>query len=288
MFNSSGSQHRFIAPAVVALACVVWAPVSVFAGVAVQPSAEARADLPAAEDIFEHYVEAIGGWDALNSLKNRRISGTYSGQPFEYTARLQVWWERDGRFHQKVVEPGGLRYELFANNGRTWMKIMDKDPMPVLGSRHSEVLDTADFLGEANYHDRYKSIQTVGKAKADGEDVWVVQAITQSGRPHSLFFSVESGLLRGTRVPVTSDKGMREMTVRLFDYVDAGGVLFPSRLEQQFKGDAAINKFDYTSIEVNADDEQDYTVPEAVEKVFAEIEARAEAGGGDAAAASDD
>lgn len=264
--------RRLVAPVVIALVCGVATPIPAFAGAAWQPADGAASEMPAAAEIFERHIEAIGGHDAIDALRNRRITGTYSGVPFEYTARLQVWWERDGRYHQKVVEPGGLRYQLYANNGRTWMQIMDNEPAPILGSRHVEMMDTSDFLGEANYTERYKSIKTVARAKADGKDVWVVQAVTQLGRPHSLFFSVENGLLQGTRVPVTSDNGIREMTVKLFDYVDAGGVLYPSRIVQQFSGDTTKNEFRYTKIEVNTDDEHDYTVPEAIEQTFIEVE----------------
>ena len=270
--------RRIVASSVIALVCAAATPIPAFAGAAWQPADEAAADLPAAAEIFERHIEAIGGQDAIDALQNRRITGTYSGVPFDYTARLQVWWERDGRYHQKVIEPGGLRYQLYANNGRTWMQIMDNEPAPILGSRHVEMMDTSDFLGEANYAERYKSMKTAAKAKADGMDVWVVQAITQLGRPHTLFFSVESGILQGTRVPVTSENGIREMTVKLYDYVDAGGVLYPSRIVQQFAGDTAKNEFRYTKIEVNAEDEHDYSVPAEIEQVFVELEQQAESG----------
>jgi hypothetical protein len=266
------------------LAASVWVGVSPApAGTLAAESAAAQpaAALPEAAEIFERHVEAIGGWDAVDAMQNRRITGTYTGKPFEYAARLQVWWERDGRFHQRVVEPGGLRYELFANGDRAWVKVLDQEPTPLMGVRRIELLDTSDFLGEANYKARYKSIETLARAKAEGKDVWVVKAVTQAGRPHTLYFSVESGLLVGTRVPASSDSGMRELTVRLLDYEEFGGVLYPTRVVQQFQGDPETNEFRYTKIEINTDDEHDYTVPEAVEQAFVEADRRAAESGED-------
>ena len=222
-------------------------------------------DLPAAEQIFEHFIEAIGGEEKIHAIKNRRIEGTYLGDPFEFKATLRVWWESDGRFHQAVSEPAGLRYNIYANGEYTWVQVMDRDPQFLGGMQRIELFDTADFYGEANYKNRYKEYKTVGVGKAQGQPVYVVRAITKSGRPHMLYFSQETGLLLGTRAPTMDKNGKaREMMVRLSEYKPFGGVLYPTRLEQQFAGSKDISRYHYTEMRVNVDDGHDYSVPPIV------------------------
>ncbi len=229
------------------------------------PASAATQDLPEAGQIFERYIEAIGGEEKVHSIRNRRIEGTYLGEPFEFKANLRVWWESDGRFHQKVSEPAGLRYNIFVNGEYTWVQVMDRDPQFLGGYQRAELFDTADFYGEANYKNRYAEYKTVGAGTAQGQPVYVIRAVTHTGRPHMLYFSQETGLLLGTRAPTMDKNGKpREMMVRLMDYKPFGGVLYPTRLEQQFAGSQETSRYHYTKIEVNVDDVHDYTVPPVV------------------------
>lgn len=237
---------------------------------------QASPDLPDAASIFERHIEAIGGRDKVFSITNRRITGTYTGTPFEFRANVRIWWESDGRFHQRVSEPAGLRFDFHVNGDYTWATWQDGEPVALGGLQRLELLDTADFYGEANYENRYKSIETVGSARADGRPIYVVQAVTHADRPHRLFFDQETGLLVGTQVPAMTDGGrIREMTLRISDYKDFGGVLYPTRMHQQVAGIDSRNVYHFTAISVNADEPHDYEVPEKIKREWDEARARA-------------
>ena len=238
---------------------------------ATQPAADPTADLPEAAEVFERYIEAIGGREAIEKITNRRITGTYTGDPFEFKANLQVWWEADGRYHQRVSEPAGLRYELFAVGRVTWSVVMDREPDPIGGVQRQELLDTADFTGEVNYKNRYKKIEIVRKAKAGDQEIYIVRATTHAGRPHTLYFATDTGLLIGTRVPVSGTKNsIRDMTVQILDYKDIGGVLYPTRFVQSFTNEKQTkpNEFVFSKIEVNVTDGHEYPIPEKVREKF--------------------
>lgn len=242
-------------------------------GVLRQPSQ----DLPDAASIFERHIEAIGGRDKVFSITNRRITGTYTGAPFEFRANVRIWWESDGRFHQRVSEPAGLRFDFHVNGDYTWATRQGGEPTVLGGLQRLELLDTADFYGEANYEKRYKSIETVGAARAEGRPIYVVQAVTHADRPHRLFFDQETGLLVGTQVPAMTDGGrIREMTLRISDYKDFGGVLYPTRMHQQVAGLETRNVYHFTAITVNTDDPHDYEVPEQIRQEWDEAKARAQ------------
>ena len=247
---------------------------------ALQPETVApSADLPEAEEIFERYIEAIGGREKIEKIKNRRITGTYQGDPFEFRANVTVWWDAEGGFQQRVAEPAGLKYELFAVDDMTWSVIMDGEPTPMGGVQRQELLDTADFYGEANYKNRYKEIRTAREAQAGETPIYIVNARTHAGRPHTLFFDQETGLLIGNRVPVSGPNNtMRDMTVRIQNYKDIGGVLYPTLFIQDFGGDTKPNRYEFTEIKVNVDDGHEFVVPDSIREVFeaSEEEAAAE------------
>lgn len=256
------------------------ASASTAAGTLVQPD-EGASQLPEASAVFERYIEAIGGRDAMAKIKNRRVTGTYTGDPFEFTAKLQIWWEDDGRYHQRVSEPAGLRYDLYAVELMTWSIVMDRGPEPLGGVQRQEALDTADFWGEANYEKRYKEIKVLREAKAGDTPIYIVRATTHAGRPHTLYFAKDTGLLIGTRVPVSGPKkSVRDMTVQILDYKDIGGVLYPTKFVQVFNNEQNTkpNEFVYSEIEVNVDDGHEYPVPDNVREIF-EKSAQEKAGG---------
>lgn len=254
----------------------------------VQPKAESAA-LPEASEIFDRYIEAIGGWEKLREIKNRRITGTYQGDPFQFKANVSMWWEADGRFHQRVAEPAGLRYQLFVVDNMTWSVILDNEPQAVGGIQRQELLDTADFYGEANYKARYKEIKTVREAKAGDDIVYVVSAITHAGRPHTLFFNKETGLLIGNRVPVSGPNGtMRDMTVRILNYKEVGGTLYPTLFIQDVSGQEKPNRFEFTTLEINVEDGHEYPVPQSVRDAFEAAAAEAAAGSSGAASNTDE
>ena len=146
---------------------------------------------------------------------------------------------------------------------------MDREPTPIGRVQRQELLDTADFYGEANYKDRYKEYKTVREAKAGDTEIYVIRAVTPAGRPHTLFFAKESGLLIGNRVPVTGpNESLRDMTVRIDGYKDFGGVLYPTVFTQEFGNGVKPNTFVFTEIEVNVDDDYEYPVPESIREVF--------------------
>jgi len=263
-----------------ALAATPAAPSAAVPEVIQQPAG----DLPAAEAVFERYIEAIGGREKVFAIKNREVTGFYVGEPFEFRANVKMWWEEGGKFHQQVAEPAGLRFDLYANGEYTWINLQDKPPALLAGLQRIELLDTADVHGEANYKERYKELTTAGRAKADGKPVIAVKAVTHSGRPHMHFFDEQSGLLVGTRVPTLGPGGkVREMMLRLAEYKDFGGVLYPTRLEQTFANAETVNAFIYQDVRVNVAEPHDYTVPTSVIEEFkAAVEKAAEEPGADA------
>ncbi len=70
---------------------------------------------------------------------------------------------------------------------------------------------------------------------------------------------------------------MRDMTVRIQNYKDIGGVLYPTLFIQDFGGDTKPNRYEFTEIKVNVEDGHEFVVPDSVREVFEASEEEAAA-----------
>ncbi|MEL6740443.1 MAG: hypothetical protein AAFP26_07295 [Planctomycetota bacterium] len=224
--------------------------------------ARATAEMPQPEAIFERYIEVIGGRDALDALKNREIRGVYEGPPFELPARLYMYQEKPNSAHLKIEQPFGGTIEISYDGQTGWERANDGTIRALTGLRLGEFIDTADFLGEANYKNRYAKLETVGESNLFGRNVWLVAAEAPGGRTRRLAFDKETGLFSGTITPSTTAQGERLIVVTVDNYQDAGGVLYPTLVEQRIVGqEGVVSTFRYNSIVTNIEGEHDFSAP---------------------------
>ncbi len=232
--------------------------------------------MPAAEQIFERYIDAIGGETAVRSIRNRRIEGTFEGAPFDSAARLKVWADAPDKIHIQIRQPLGVRLDIYYTGDYGWETINDGEPRPIYGPRLVELAESAQFYGEAGYKDRYSEYETVGAGEYEGDPVWAVRAVSEAGRARRLFFDQATGLFVAEQSSVARMGESGTLEARFVEvwhgnYTEIGGVLYPTHQEQKIDGDEDRIIFDYKSVRVNVDDEHDYYPPA---EFRAKIEAR--------------
>ncbi|MEQ8769878.1 MAG: hypothetical protein RIB60_05150 [Phycisphaerales bacterium] len=231
---------------------------------------------PPAEQIFERYIEAIGGERAVRSIRNRRIEGTFEGAPFGGTARLKVWADAPDKIHIQIREPLGMKLDIYYTGEYGWESIDGGEPRPIYGPRLVELAESAQFYGEAGYKDRYTEYETVGSGEYKGDPVWAVRAVSEAGRARRLFFDQATGLFVAEQSSVARLGESGSLEARLVEvghanYTEIGGVLYPTRQTQHIEGDEKPIILDYATVLVNVDDEHEYFPPA---EFRAKIEAR--------------
>lgn len=232
-----------------------------------QPTGETPAvsaqELPTADELFERHIEAIGGRDAVFAQTSRRISGIYTGPPFEFPVRLTIWQDAPNRFHLRLAEPAGATMDVGFDGKTGWRAVSGASAQKLEGQDLAELRQTADFYGEANYSVRYPERQTVGTATLGDKSVYVVAVKTIDGRELFVMFDTETGLFTGTRSKFADPSGaVREMISVISEYEDAGGVLYPRRIEQLIGGLEKRITYEYRKVEVDVpDDGHDYSMP---------------------------
>lgn len=231
------------------------------------PEGEAL-ELPPAEELFERYIETIGGRDALDAHRTREIKGTFRGRPFTGAARLTMQAEVPNKLHVVIEEPLGFRFEMCYDGETVWERANDNPPREVIGARAIEFIESSDFFGEAQYKDRYTSYQTIGSGAMGDVNVYVVEAVSHNSRQRRLLFDADTGLFIGEQNQVARlNPELRKYELRvteivLGDYTEFDGVLYPTSQRQKVVGDDAESVFEYTSIKVNLDEPFDFSPPE--------------------------
>ncbi|MGD9140820.1 MAG: hypothetical protein PVJ42_04705 [bacterium] len=209
-------------------------PVIVFAVVscvlvreAVAPTVSAE-DLPAASQVIERYMEALGGRPAIEGLKTRVCIGRmiydldWKRPPYEVVP-VAGYATSTGKV--LMVEHGadGIRCEGF--DGRsTW--VQDAGGIQVreepIRSKIAWLLDPRGALRLEAY---FPGLHVTARENIDGRALYVVEPDELDRAYYALYFDVETGLL--VRIGYYWE---------IEDYREVDGVLVPFRVDMSRKG----------------------------------------------------
>jgi hypothetical protein len=187
-------------------------------------------DAPTADQVFDKYLQAVGGAQKAAALTSIVFKGTYTGYA-EPKAPVEIYVKAPNQRTMIVHTDAGDRTTTFDGSngpgGSGWMAApaMDK-PFPVIGFTGGD-LDAVRLDAVLSFPAGIKQALTrplVGSSSIDDKDVIVVQGTANGGRsPVKLYFDKQSGLLVRQvryadtiigRVPIQVDYG---------DYRDVAG-----------------------------------------------------------------
>jgi hypothetical protein len=154
-------------------------------------------DAPSADQVFDKYLQAVGGAQKAAAVTSIVFKGTYEGYA-EPKAPVEIFVKAPNQRAMMVHTDGGDRTTTFnGNNG--WMAAPSADkPIPLTtytggdldGARLDAVLSLPAGIRQAITR------PVVGLTSIDDKDVTLVQGIANGGRSSiKLYFDKQSGLL---------------------------------------------------------------------------------------------
>jgi hypothetical protein len=224
-----------------------------------QPQAPA-ADLPQAETLFEGYIEAIGGSEAIAKHRNRVLHGIYRVVSTGDTQILTLYCEAPNRLRADLEAPAIGSTVRATNGAQAWGTNASGTPFRLDPQETAAFNDSAVFIGEAAYKERYESIKTVNTAVFDGKTAYQVDFTTKSGLSGSVYFDAESKLVVGRQLK--SPDGKPGALVLVSGYKDFDGLKIPTLQQQRFQ-DVQIPSVDieFRWVEVNVDELPSFDPP---------------------------
>jgi photosynthetic reaction center cytochrome c subunit len=149
--------------------------------------------LPAADEILNKYVNAIGGRAAIDQIHSCMFKGSTtnsSSQFIPYEAEVLL---PDKGYESFVIQ--GRTFESVINGSRAWSKT-GEEVTELTGQQLADKKMSFPLFFILRLKDQYSSLRVSAEDKIDDRDVYVVNAIRSDNKRERLFFDAENGLLR--------------------------------------------------------------------------------------------
>jgi hypothetical protein len=206
------------------------------AGGTPQEMAPAIAPNLGAQAVYERFVEALGGRDAMELYEQSTATGTFSMPSQGINGDLLVQAMAPNLLAIEVNIPaiGVVRQGFDGEVG--WSMNPMTGPMVLEGAMLDQLRQQADFLGPLNMQAYVDSADVVGEEEFDGRACQNVRLVTKWGEEYFEYYDVATGLMAGSIRTQEGPMGAMEQTTIVSEYQEFGGLLVPTKTVQRTMG----------------------------------------------------
>ncbi|HEY6401148.1 MAG TPA: hypothetical protein VI479_07050 [Blastocatellia bacterium] len=188
------------------------------------------AALPAADEILEKYVTALGGKEAIQKISSRSSKGTFEIEAMNLSGDMENYQKAPNKYASLFSIAGAGGGQGF-DGDKGW----DSNPMTGLRDLAGEELAAmkreADFYQPLNLKKHFPKLEVKGKETVGASETYVVIGTPDVGGPERLYFDTATGLLVRHDSERESAQGKIASEAYLEDYKDEGGVKTPRLLK---------------------------------------------------------
>ncbi|HKM89281.1 MAG TPA: hypothetical protein VJX29_01600 [Candidatus Acidoferrales bacterium] len=193
------------------------------------PAAQGETKLPTAQEIFDHYTQAIGGREAWQKLNSRVSRGTVRVVGMDGTGTILVYERAPNQQFSTLTLPNGIVLRDGFDEKGGWEQDADGKVKGLEGARAADTRAEADFYSEVNLGKIFRHAKTIGRRTADGRLAYVIEASVPGGTPRWLYFDAETWLHFRTDMFENALSPSPTTVLRYDDYRDVDGIKFPYR-----------------------------------------------------------
>jgi hypothetical protein len=223
MTNSNSIRGAALLASIVALSACV----------AAQQPAPVAPQLPAAADVIDRYVLAIGGREAVVRPASSRILSTFEYPATGMRGQHEVLSARPNRLLTRLVIAGLGEVRSGYDGEVGWVIEPMGGARIVEGGELAWMQDQAWRMAAIRDASLFASRTTMERAEVDGIGCYKVKLAWKSGRESHDCYGVGDGLLVATFDVQESPNGAIEVTTLFRDYRQFGEVRLPTRTIQR-------------------------------------------------------
>jgi photosynthetic reaction center cytochrome c subunit len=206
-----------------------------FANTTLDEAPKTPESLPTADQLFDKYVQALGGKAVIDKIKTRSTKVTLlrpklvnSGTPKAAmlnraeTWTMETFQKAPDKYLAIITTPDGVIYQgLNGTNG--WTKTVN-------GQREMNNADVmrfrrqVDFYKDVKLKEQYSKASVTRKEKVGDRETYVVEAVSLDNKTEKLFFDAQSGLLVRRTVFSETKLGLDPEETDYEDYREVDGV----------------------------------------------------------------
>jgi photosynthetic reaction center cytochrome c subunit len=187
--------------------------------------AEEANNLPSANQLFDKYLAAVGGADALLKVKSRIQRGTLSAGGMQYA--IEVYSEAPDK-RISIAHPQGGESVTAFNGEVGWLTIRNGVHIMTAAERDAARID-AELYFPARVGALYKEFRVGPGEDIDGRATYMVMSRDQGRLPLRLYFDQQSGLLLRQMRFAETPLGQNPTQIEYGDYKEINGVKIPYR-----------------------------------------------------------
>ncbi len=187
---------------------------------------ETKAALPAAEQLLDKYLAAVGGAEALQKITSRVQKGTltaFGGQHFP----AEIYSKAPDKRFSVMHLLGGESVTAF-DGKQGWLSVPGRVHMMSATENAAAHID-ADLCLPAHLKTLYQEFRVNAGDKIDGHETYMVVGQTEGQLPLHLYLDKETGLLLRLIRYAETPLGRNPTQIDYADYRDANGVKMPFR-----------------------------------------------------------
>jgi len=181
--------------------------------------------LPAADQLLDKYLAAVGGAAALQKITSRAAKGTatFGGQSVAVDVYAKAPDKRLSVMHLKDGD------SLTAFDGRQgWLSIPGRTHMMSAAENAAAGID-ANFYFPINIKTMYDKFRVEPGEKIDGHDTYLVVGRKEGQPPLRLYFDTQTGLLVRLVRYAETPLGRNPTQIDYADYRESDGIKLPFR-----------------------------------------------------------
>jgi hypothetical protein len=220
------------------------------------PVSQAETKLPSAQEIFEHYRQAIGGREAWQKLNTRISRGTVRVVGMDGTGTILVYERAPNQQFSTLTLPNGIVLREGFDEKGGWEQDADGQVKALVGARAADTRAEADFYSEVNLDKMFPHAKTIGQRTADGRLAYVVEASVPGGAQRWLYFDAENWLRFRTDVFENALSPSPTTVLRYDDYREVDGIKFPYRGSVEGQGTNITLRFTVLRHNVSVTDDE--------------------------------
>jgi hypothetical protein len=210
--------------------------------------AESSSGLPAAREIINRHIKAIGGREAILARKSMHAVGMLSIPAQGLGGPIEVWQAAAPNRTQMKLSVSGIGDVAEGFDGsHGWSLNPMTGPMLKVGKELTQAKLDADFFIDLRDPKSYVEVKTVEKTTFDGRPCYKVSLKRVDGVADFDFYDVATGLRAGSILTRDTQMGVITTTSIEGDYKKIGQLMQAMSVKQQVMG--VEQKITFTMVE---------------------------------------
>jgi hypothetical protein len=221
----------------------------------IKPSNSAAATaLTTADDVLDHYLEAVGGRAKWQRLTSRISTGTIDVPAMNLSGTIEIREKAPNRMVSTVMI-GGSSFRQGFDGTVGWSDDPQNGVHEEAGTELAETRRQADFYHPLDLHTLYTKLNLVGKEKVGDRLAYLIEGtLPEGGDPDKMYFDAQSGLLVRMITRRYTPAGESTFQIDLEDYREVDGIKLPFTAHQSSSDMQFTVKFDEMHHNVAIDD----------------------------------